>query len=383
MAGHVPQQQEANFYYFGLISNPILVARAGTSPYQKLTVPFKDRPAKELRTVGAHPICKVWDNSLAPGLIEILRAFEMDLTSSDCLRIGYVGELYAPVVVWIDVVPGSLNGKPAAEVVSRSLRLVHKHNLMDVDVEIRETSVSDSAGFRLSHPDAIEGTLGYPSELLTTTLGYPISALDTPTVEGTGGLFVTESGGSRKFLVTARHVVLPPAHYRNEHYVLEDESQHRKVAFFGHAALSKYLGSNELLIEDQQQGVLIYEANLRKIEGEEGPEADERRQWSQAGIIVNTQVIRKLKELNQSVQDHPNLDDRVHGHVYLAPPINFDVQPGGYTEDWALIEIDPSKLNAANFIGNVIYLGTRMPLEGFEYPKDGLLMLRGIIPEEE
>ncbi|QRV95606.1 hypothetical protein RhiJN_23624 [Ceratobasidium sp. AG-Ba] len=384
MAGHIPQEEEANFYYFGLISNPILVARAGTSPYQKLTVPFKDRPAKELRTVGAHPICKVWDEFLAPGLIEILRAFEVDLTSFDCLRIGYVGELYAPVVVWIGVVPGSLNGKPAVEVVSRSLRLVHKHNLMDVDVEIRESSVSDSAGFRLSHPGVIQGTLGYPNEPLTTTLGHSISSLDTPTVEGTGGLFVAESGSSRKFLVTARHVVLPPGYCKNEHYAFDPESQHHnKVAFFGHAALSKYLECNNLLIKDQQATVSRYMANLQKIEGQGDLKANEQRQRLQGGILDKTWVIRELQDLNQSIQDHPNLEDRVQGKVYLAPPIEFDVQPGGYTEDWALIEIDPSKLDAANFIGNAIYLGTCTEMEGFEFPKDGLLMLSGIIPEEE
>ena len=69
-----------------------------------------------------------------------------------------------------------------------------------------------------------------------------------------------------------------------------------------------------------------------------------------------------------------------------------------YTEDWAIIEVDRSKVNASNFSGNVIDLGTKVSAEvlvdmmnsnvnqnaqPFKYPAYGLLWLKGTIPDDE
>ena len=37
----------------------------------------------------------------------------------------------------------------------------------------------------------------------------------------------------------------------------------------------------------------------------------------------------------------------------------------GFTEDWAIIEIDKSVINATNFVGNIINLGCRIPIDEF------------------
>jgi hypothetical protein len=46
------------------------------------------------------------------------------------------------------------------------------------------------------------------------------------------------------------------------------------------------------------------------------------------------------------------------GHVLFAPPIVLD--PKGYTQDVAIIEIDDSKIDSNRFKGNVIDLGTKL-----------------------
>ena len=85
------------------------------------------------------------------------------------------------------------------------------------------------------------------------------------------------------------------------------------------------------------------------------------------------------------------------GHLVLSPPIGLGVGDVGYTRDFAIIEIDPSKINASNFVGNVINLGTQTDVDalkaklhpnqcnpsGFTSPPDCLLHLRGTIPETE
>lgn len=88
---------------------------------------------------------------------------------------------------------------------------------------------------------------------------------------------------------------------------------------------------------------------------------------------------------------------RVLGHVTLSPPISFNIGEEGFMEDWAVIEMDQSKLDSTNFVKNVIDLGTTIPIDkfmawmypnpanpsSFEYPGDLLLKFHGTIPYEE
>ncbi len=77
---------------------------------------------------------------------------------------------------------------------------------------------------------------------------------------------------------------------------------------------------------------------------------------------------------------------RLVGHVILSPPISVGYGSEGYTEDWAVIEMDASKIDGSNFQGNSIDLGTVLPYDftcmmyphndhTFEYPHDRLLRL--------
>ena len=89
-------------------------------------------------------------------------------------------------------------------------------------------------------------------------------------------------------------------------------------------------------------------------------------------------------------------EDRVIGYVTLSPPITFDHPDGGFTEDWAVVEILPSLISKLNFIGNAIDLGSVEVDEltawmyphnanphSFEYPGDRLLRFFGTVPDEE
>lgn len=90
-------------------------------------------------------------------------------------------------------------------------------------------------------------------------------------------------------------------------------------------------------------------------------------------------------------------EGRLLGHVVFSPPLGVSVGSDCYTEDWAVIEIDSSKIDSSNFLGNVIDLGTSPSVVDFsqwmtpnlpnrpfyEYLSDRLLKLQGIIPVEE
>ena len=89
--------------------------------------------------------------------------------------------------------------------------------------------------------------------------------------------------------------------------------------------------------------------------------------------------------------------DRVLGFRLLSPPVVAGATPQGYTEDWAVIELDLEKFDLANFVGNAIDLGGNCDLclltrmmnphprnpPTFKYPLDCLLRFRGKISLNE
>lgn len=110
------------------------------------------------------------------------------------------------------------------------------------------------------------------------------------------------------------------------------------------------------------------------------------------------EAIGALHSFYQEVSTRwPTPESRVLGHVVLSPPISAGAGSESYTEDWAVIEIDASKVDASNFDGNAIDLGTHIPPEqltlkmcpnpqnahSFTYPADRLLRLQGAIPDNE
>ena len=78
-------------------------------------------------------------------------------------------------------------------------------------------------------------------------------------------------------------------------------------------------------------------------------------------------------------------------------PIGLDVGEEGLTEDRVVIEIDDSKVDSTNFVGNVIDLGTTIPIDeftawmflhpanppSFEYPGNRLLKPQARFGHEE
>ncbi len=81
----------------------------------------------------------------------------------------------------------------------------------------------------------------------------------------------------------------------------------------------------------------------------------------------------------------------------LSPPIDRNVGDSGFTKDWAVVKVDPSKIDSTNFVGNVIDLGIDIPVNeftswmypqpanppSFDYPGDRFHKFSGFIPDED
>jgi hypothetical protein len=101
---------ESKFYYAGLPSAPLLVARSSTTSWEVPTGPEAYPRHKELRVVGNHAIKDVWEGDVSLKVHNLLKSMQIKWTSIDIVRIGYEGESSAPVIVWIGVIPASLSG---------------------------------------------------------------------------------------------------------------------------------------------------------------------------------------------------------------------------------------------------------------------------------
>ena len=135
--------EEAEYYYSGLPSAPIRVARTSTTPWEMPSGPWARHGAKELRPAGGHPIAEAMEGDLPPKLFAILRSMEAKWTSIDVVRIGIVEKdpTPFPVILWIGVSPGSLSRSDGVIVAFKCREALVECGITDVDVEIRESEV--------------------------------------------------------------------------------------------------------------------------------------------------------------------------------------------------------------------------------------------------
>ncbi|KZT71408.1 hypothetical protein DAEQUDRAFT_763993 [Daedalea quercina L-15889] len=175
--------------------------------------------------------------------------------------------------------------------------------------------------------------------------------------------FFIASGGadSKVFLVTARYVIFKPDKDDNKTYERKNASAPREdVVVLGDEAYKSLVRS--IMVEIVNKGISLqtFKKRLEAIEGKEGTRFDRERTQVQSGITTAEEAIEELTKLHEEAKRWEKLDDRVIGHVVYAPPITLSADPDGYTEDFALIEIDTSRFDASNIKSNCIDLGTKI-----------------------
>ena len=135
---------EAKYYYYGLPSGAPLVARTGSTRWEKPTGPQADWKRKRLGSATNHKISKIWDD-LAPKVCRILDEGKVEWTSIDLFRIGYQDDPYVnpdPVVLWIGIRPDSqVSYKVHYNTAFRCKKLLTDHDIEDVEVEMRGSQV--------------------------------------------------------------------------------------------------------------------------------------------------------------------------------------------------------------------------------------------------
>jgi len=396
---------EAKFYYYGLHSKPVLVARTGTDTWMPPTGPEAYHKPKQLRSVGNHILQDIWEDIIAPQIHDILDAKGVMWTSTDVARIGFTGKSIAPVYIWIGVKPSTLSRLDGLNVALECKQVLVANSIHDVEVEIRESVVTRYIGPKLHKPVPPSDPTAQLLEPLTSTLGLSICEASSNYAEGTGGFFVTDCADkSILYLVTARHVVFPDM-TENEIYEYKSTYQRRiNVALLGDHGFNNYIQKIQQAITDQKMIIQFQETRISNAK--------------QGGDGLGYQVGQALRELevskrdlqeakntldafsileNAVVKNWSGITNRILGYVQFAPPIQLKAGLKEYTQDYALIRIDRSKIDHTNCTGNAIDLGTQIPphefrklmipniqnSHHFQYPPGRLLPVRGIIPDSE
>ena len=400
LSQQAPLSKETQFYYAGLPSGPPLVGRSSTTPWEAPKGPEAYNRPKVLGTVGRHPIKDVWEAGLSRKVLEHLDSKKVAWTSIDVVRIGYVEESFRPVILWIGVQPESLSVEDGTKVARSCQDILVQSGIIDVDVEICQSLVTFLEGPKLLAPTFSSDPTVDVRNPLTPTLGLPISGKLTPWAEGTGGFFIAEGGSSKRlFLVTARHIIFKPN--RNDNKTFEHKSPSaplHEVILLGDAAFKTFLESIQVEIERKALMIPYLERRIARAKDVVGDAAEMERKQAGDELAEAKEAMEALNTFHEDVSARwASPDKRVLGHVIYSPHIELGFGTEQCTQDFAVIEIDLSKIDATNFEGNVIDLGTKIQpgvftrmmypnlenAHAFEYPGDRLLRLKGTIPDED
>ncbi|KAN0135417.1 hypothetical protein V8E53_006696 [Lactarius tabidus] len=396
-APYPPSPVEAKYFYYGMPSQPLLVARSSANVWVEPTGPEAYLLPKESSPLGLHPLQEIWEATVGPAMIDYLDSKGVKCTSLDPVRMGYAGECSPPAIVWIGVLPGSLSAEDGVEVATHCKSILSASNINDVHVDIRESEVFRSAGPKMYKPALTSNATARAREPFSTALGLPICAEATPHIEGTGGFFISDPRNPGKiYLVTARHVVFHPDNDSNELY--QHGQRRRNVLLFGNAAIEKHITAIKSEINGKHVIIEQLEGRLEYAKQMDEEDAEAERNDALPQLEEARRAIGALEKFLADVsRDWRKRENRVLGHVVLSPPIGVDVGEEGFTEDWAVIEISKSKVDPTNFIGNAIDLGTTIPVDeftaqmsphlanppSFKYPGGRLLKFYGMVSDKE
>ncbi|TFK49387.1 hypothetical protein OE88DRAFT_422270 [Heliocybe sulcata] len=406
---------EATFYYAGISpSPPKLVYRTGGDRYPWVMPkgPEAYRRLEQACGVFGHKLNAIW-NDVGPKVRDLLIAESVPWTSIDVVRFVTDGDgdekVSGPVVIWVGVVPDSLDSDGAFDSSNGILELLATNDVDDVEVEYRESIYTPSVGPALlpsvSNLNATADVRGP----LTTALGLFVATPDRQDAQGTMGLYFAEGGSSDKVLgLTCHHVLFKAGENTNDPNVLAGAGAPRKnVQLLGTRHFEKLLDDIKLRIRGHGIMLPIHEDQITKLKAKVKAMDEARNEAAaeEAGEELQ-ETERLLQKTHKAIEDLEKFYDRVKrewgtptqriiGHIRSSPALTFNVGPEGFTEDWGAFELDGSKFKDA-FKGNFIDLGTEIPPHEFtvkmypgddeqttfKYPSDRLLGLRDIIAEE-
>jgi hypothetical protein len=238
-------------------------------------------------------------------------------------------KIRGPVVIWVGVLPDSLQGEDAFISGNKILEILAYFRINDVEVEYRESIYRRSVGPALLHPAFKANTTVDVRSPLTPTLELPISAFDRPNYQGTMALFFTEGGDSDKVLgLTCHHVLFKMDKETNSDYDLKGSGAPRKkVQLLGNRGFEDFLKSIESQVGSYAIGARATTSEIRTLEKKSGgddnknDELKEQLKALRAELVKANQTIEDLKKFHKKVKtEWASPRNRVIGHIRYSLP---------------------------------------------------------------
>jgi hypothetical protein len=164
-------------------------------------------------------------------------------------------------------------------------------------------------------------------------------------------------------MLTCAHVARPPPVYANTGTMRKQNSQAREeIVSLGNLAYSNALKAmmgeigNQISSIDAWNGVLT---RLGEFVEEANAKITERRNEHLGFVEKAKKRIAEVNKLHDEVtKRRTTLEQRVIGFVIHCEEIGVSVDPYGFTEDWALIELYEKVVDWPLFKGNQVWVGT-------------------------
>ena len=315
---------------------------------------------KELTPLGVRQFnSEVWEGIVGPDLDQYLLGKQVQCTLLHPVRIGFAGQDSPSAVIMIGVNHGTLSAEVGIDIAATCRSILLQNSIDDMHIIIYESKYYRSAS--LHKPAITADPVAIVREPFSTTLGIPICNAATPNFEGTGGFFFVDTAKPGiLYLLTARHVLFHPDKEENKLYTFGEGTGQtkRKVMFMGEAAfkarceaIESASGAKELILEHLTRRL----ADAHEMEDEE--EATAEREEVEPEMKKAKRAIAALKKFLADVtRDWTVEENRVIGHVTLSPPITLNYGNDGFTDDWAVVQIESSMIAKFNLVDNAIDL---------------------------
>ena len=356
---------EATLYYAGISrSPPKLVYRTLKDPFVMPKEPEAYRRLKYLCPVYGHKLGDKWED-VCLKIRDLLDKEKVRFSTIDVVRFRTVPDQQipaatSPVVIWIGVIPDSLADGDARKSANAILALLEDEGIIDVDIEFRESVFRRSAGAELYAPALDTDVTKHFIDPLTTTLGLPIAAEETPDFQGTMGFYFKD--GEDLYGVTARHVLFP-LDKDNSDYTYNRSAPRKDVLLMGTKAWEIYLNSIKIAIGNLGLDAAAHRVSIRRWEekvagGTPAAENAEQQLENVRELLeVATNMMNALDKLfKEAERDFDKPSQRVIGQIVWSPAITVGTAPHSFTKDICVVKLDKARF-LPNFKGNVIDLG--------------------------
>ncbi|KAF4999194.1 hypothetical protein FGRMN_2653 [Fusarium graminum] len=345
LAPQPPSEDEARYYYSGLLGYPRLIARTGRE-----WVPLYDDPVclraghfvpKTVDPVGQHEIVSHWGphSVMRQQIIEVL--VDIDWTIIDILRIGYTRqarwfnhddgpEPAKPVTLLISVRPNTTTWNAGIAVVLTCRDVLRLHGIQDVEVDMMEACFGEmntdtDADTPRLYPEPIMD-LENESIDMSEFVGACIAGIGSPRIEGTKGFYVRLLHSGRLFAVTCRHVLFDKSENRDYRH---NDAAPQLIIQPGDAALERN-------IDDLEYSASCLEDDLAEAANYSHYPDDWIAQKMAAEALVPQ--YQKMKY---------DTHKRTIGHVLFSPRSEVvcsnTTSGANHLRDWALVELHQNR----------------------------------------